>query len=291
MLETLKRKLTTITLASIVVFGCASIVIVVALANETTNVPIAYANDCFYSGDWHGEWKYGSKGWWHRLNEPQFAIYEWNTDGKTYYHKSSGAMVTDWQFINNAWYYFDKSGAMNANRWVSNYYLRSDGSMATNQWIGKYHVNAAGLWDKTDDKYSSEGSNDNPYDANGKLKTFKGIHTRTFLSTDNLCNCNNSHDKILTMDFKSDDSNTNTYIVDVTCLTYFYNLLPENDEYRYFSDDMTTVRNLEINQWTLLNGSFLGYEQAYVRGNDPSSSNRRIDIYSNGLNLSTGQSI
>lgn len=69
--------------------------------------------------------------------------------GSRYYLNSSGAMLTGWQKLSNKWYYFNKSGAMQRNKWIGNYYVGSDGVMAYNTWVGKYHVDANGKWDGT----------------------------------------------------------------------------------------------------------------------------------------------
>lgn len=55
-------------------------------------------------------------------------------------------MVVGWQSIGGAWYYFQASGAMVANRWIGNYFLQADGSMAVNKRIGIYYVGADGAW-------------------------------------------------------------------------------------------------------------------------------------------------
>lgn len=76
-----------------------------------------------------------------------------NVDGKTYYLNGSGAMQKGWKKLTKdgktSWYYFNKSGEMQKDKWVGNYYVGSDGVMATNTWIGKWHVNASGKWDAT----------------------------------------------------------------------------------------------------------------------------------------------
>lgn len=56
-------------------------------------------------------------------------------------------MATGWRQIDNQWYCFAGSGAMQRSCWVGDYYLTSSGAMATNQWIGSYHVGADGKWD------------------------------------------------------------------------------------------------------------------------------------------------
>lgn len=78
----------------------------------------------------------------------------WLTLGKsTYYLNSSGAMLTGWHKLTKdgkaSWYYFNKSGVMQKDKWIGNYYVKSDGVMAMSEWIGKYHVNASGKWDAT----------------------------------------------------------------------------------------------------------------------------------------------
>lgn len=294
--------------------------------------------------EWHGTWRYGSKGWWYQLNSYQFAIDQWNIDGKTYYfdnngwmqtgwqkiydqwyyfnksgaaatgwqkingvwyhfsddgvmatgwnqtdptwyyHDKSGAMVTGWQKINGKWYHFASSGAMNTNCWIGNYYLKSDGSMATNQWIGRYHVNADGLWDKTKSKNDSSAHINNAYDSQGKLKTFIGMRTGTFVGTDNSLNCTSASDKELAIDFKSYDPNTDTYTADISFLLHVCDFFsgPEHDR-------TTTLRDVEISQWTLLNGGFISIEQAYLNENNPSGTQRPVTVWSNGLDISTGQ--
>lgn len=72
-----------------------------------------------------------------------------NNKDSRYYLNSSGAMLTGWKKISNKWYYFNKSGAMQRNKWVGNYYVGSDGVMAYDTWVGKYHVNSSGKWDAT----------------------------------------------------------------------------------------------------------------------------------------------
>ena len=59
-------------------------------------------------------------------------------------------MVTGWQKINNKWYYFGSSGAMQTG-WIKEvngnwYYLMPSGAMARNTWIsGKYYVGSDGV--------------------------------------------------------------------------------------------------------------------------------------------------
>lgn len=70
--------------------------------------------------------------------------------GQTYHMSASGAMDTGWKQIGEDWRHFAKSGAMQANQWISGtYWVGADGVMATNAWVdgGKYWVDAEGKYD------------------------------------------------------------------------------------------------------------------------------------------------
>lgn len=71
--------------------------------------------------------------------------------GKTYFLKSSGAMKTGWNKEGSKWYYYNKSGSMRTNAWVSGkYWVGHDGAMATDAWVdnARYYVDKNGVWVK-----------------------------------------------------------------------------------------------------------------------------------------------
>ena len=58
-------------------------------------------------------------------------------------------MKTGWNKEGSDWFFYNKSGAMKTNAWISGkYWVGSDGVMATNSWVDsdKYYVNAKGEW-------------------------------------------------------------------------------------------------------------------------------------------------
>lgn len=76
-------------------------------------------------------------------------INKWvNFEGKWYFLKEDGVMVTGWYNYNGIWYLLDDSGAM-VTGWAYNngnwYYLNTNGSMATNTTIDGYILDASGV--------------------------------------------------------------------------------------------------------------------------------------------------
>ena len=73
-------------------------------------------------------------------------------EGKRYLLNASGAMKTGWSKDEDGnWYYYDKSGAMKTNAWISGtYWVGSDGVMATYSWVDndRYYVDGNGKWVK-----------------------------------------------------------------------------------------------------------------------------------------------
>lgn len=67
-------------------------------------------------------------------------------DGNKYTFDKNGYMLTEWQKLDNEYYYFDQSGKMIKNAWQGNYYLQDNGQMARSCWIGSYYVDSNGLW-------------------------------------------------------------------------------------------------------------------------------------------------
>ena len=55
-----------------------------------------------------------------------------------------------WVKNGNAWYFYNKNGALVKNSWAGSYWLGADGKMATNAWVdnGRYYVGANGAWVK-----------------------------------------------------------------------------------------------------------------------------------------------
>ncbi|MBQ3543803.1 MAG: Ig-like domain-containing protein [Lachnospiraceae bacterium] len=71
------------------------------------------------------------------------------TDGKYYYLVKGVAQKAKWVKVGSYYFYFDASGVMQANKWISNkYYVKSNGAMAANEFVcdGKYYVDANGVW-------------------------------------------------------------------------------------------------------------------------------------------------
>lgn len=96
------------------------------------------------------EWVDGNKyyvnasGAWDKTKQPA----KWMKDGNRWWYRHSDGSYTrnNWEYINGAWYHFDKNGYMESNKWIGDYYVKSDGKMATNCWIGKYYVGSDGKW-------------------------------------------------------------------------------------------------------------------------------------------------
>ena len=55
-----------------------------------------------------------------------------------------------WVKNGNAWYFYNKNGALVKNAWAGSYWLGADGKMVTNAWVdnGRYYVGANGAWVK-----------------------------------------------------------------------------------------------------------------------------------------------
>lgn len=148
----------------------SKIVLAAVLALSCVSTTAAHADGCIQWEEGSGAWKYGSKGWWYQLNSYQFAIGQWDINGKSYYfdnngwmqtgwikrsnnwyyYKSSGAAATNWQKIKGVWYYFDSYGRM-VTGWNQVggtwYYHNKSGAMLTGwQYIGKkwYFFNKSG---------------------------------------------------------------------------------------------------------------------------------------------------
>ena len=105
-----------------------------------------------------GNWKWVNK-------DGSFQYSGWlRYKGDEYYFENE-LMVTDWQQIDERWYYFNENGAMQKNTWVGDYYLQSDGKMVTgwqqidgswyyfnesgimqmNTWIDDYYLGSNGI--------------------------------------------------------------------------------------------------------------------------------------------------
>mgnify|MGYP003163426999 CR=1 FL=1 len=59
---------------------------------------------------------------------------------------TKGRMLTDWQFINGKWYYFNENETGDIP-----FGAASDGTKGasmTNVWIGEYYVNTEGVWEE-----------------------------------------------------------------------------------------------------------------------------------------------
>ena len=75
----------------------------------------------------------------------------WEQDGSSRYYFDAGIPRTDWQKIDNLWYYLGDDGVMQTG-WVEMeegvwYYLYDDGHMASNEETPDgYYVDASGVW-------------------------------------------------------------------------------------------------------------------------------------------------
>ncbi|WP_080843964.1 M14 family zinc carboxypeptidase [Cytobacillus gottheilii] len=104
------------------------------------------------TGERQSGWVEFAEGWSYFSYETGARQTAWVTDqGKQYYLNDNGIMLSNgWYFIEETWYFFDKSGAMkkgwikDRNRW---YYLMSSGKMATG-WVYDqykwYYMNQSG---------------------------------------------------------------------------------------------------------------------------------------------------
>ena len=128
-----------------------------------------------------GSWEKDTNGWWYDIGDGTYPADSWylidgewycfdgdgymrtgfvESNGVTYYCKSSGAMATGWREIDGNWYYFSDSGEMNRNQWIGDYYVLVNGKMAINQEINGYWVGSDGKYipkkEKTETHYNEE---------------------------------------------------------------------------------------------------------------------------------------
>lgn len=66
-----------------------------------------------------------------------------------YFNPSNGKVTKGVKKIDKKYYYFNKNGRLQKNRWYKGKYYQADGSMATKKWIGLSYVNASGTVSKT----------------------------------------------------------------------------------------------------------------------------------------------
>ncbi len=100
-----------------------------------------------------GAWMWDSSvgRWWYSNADRTYTISNWQyIDGNWFYFDAQGYMVTGWQYINGNWYYFDSNGYMQTGWILYNgvwYYCDSSGAMLTNtRTPDGYYVGGDGAW-------------------------------------------------------------------------------------------------------------------------------------------------
>lgn len=71
------------------------------------------------------------------------------------YTKEDGTLAVGWCQIDGATYYFNESGILQKNQWITDKYVGTDGILVTNQWIGDRFVDASGNWVKNNWVYDN----------------------------------------------------------------------------------------------------------------------------------------
>ena len=99
-----------------------------------------------------GTWKRSGQKWWYSYADGTYPKDKIATiDNAQYYFDKSGYMVTGWQKVSRKWYYFESSGKMAKSKWIESgsrcCYLSADGTMATG-WLTlsgkKYYLDKSG---------------------------------------------------------------------------------------------------------------------------------------------------
>ncbi len=95
-------------------------------------------------------WQRDSSGWWYSRGDGTYPISEWEyIDNKYYYFNKKGYMYTGWLLYGGHWYYLDRSGAMYTgwlkynDKW---YFMKDSGEMAVSEAVGEYYVDESGVW-------------------------------------------------------------------------------------------------------------------------------------------------
>ena len=73
----------------------------------------------------------------------------WQTiQGKRYRFDKKGYVLTGWNKVGSAWYYFNAKGALVTKKWIKTdgalYYVGADGKRVSNTWVGKRYVGEDG---------------------------------------------------------------------------------------------------------------------------------------------------
>lgn len=105
------------------------------------------ASGAMAANTWIGSYYVGASGAW----IPNYSPAKWIKNGSRwwYRHADGSYTVSNWEYINGSWYYFDSEGWMKTgwlnlgNTW---YYLYDNGAMASNTTINGYYVDASGAW-------------------------------------------------------------------------------------------------------------------------------------------------
>ena len=97
-------------------------------------------------------WQKTKDGWWYSRGDGTYPVSEWEyINNHYYYFNSSGYMKTGWLRLGFKWYYLSNSGAMYTGWLLYNkqwYYLKDNGEMACNEVIDDYYIDENGVWQK-----------------------------------------------------------------------------------------------------------------------------------------------
>ena len=107
-----------------------------------------YDNGVLAANTWIGEYYVGESGAW----IPDYWNPGWHDfgDGWKAYRSADGtSWVNGWQFIDNAWYYFQNNWMLRGWNTVDGkrYFFYDNGRLAQNTWVGQFYVDEAGVWD------------------------------------------------------------------------------------------------------------------------------------------------
>ncbi|MBQ2054480.1 MAG: hypothetical protein II492_05765, partial [Eubacterium sp.] len=93
-------------------------------------------------GEWQGGTWIDPNG-----NKNENFTMQWQTDGSHWWITDNTVWrpVSQWQKIDNLWYYFDEDGFMVSNEWRDGYYLGGDGALRYEA-TGSWHGNSTGWW-------------------------------------------------------------------------------------------------------------------------------------------------
>lgn len=100
------------------------------------------------------KWICSGNRWWYRHPDGSYTKSDWEQiNDKWYYFDADGWMCIGWKELNGKWYYLSSGGSRYENGWHKingiYYYFYSNGVMAADTWIDTYYVDKSGAWTKS----------------------------------------------------------------------------------------------------------------------------------------------